>query len=128
MIGLKCLLVFLKVGIVYCLVNPIQETLSHQLRGSVDKSSSFDENFSRSRDIFTKYTNEYSSNLFNINLTKYRHLKDLNTDTENLSESSQNGSVRTATGGLINNILILFSILAFLGNALFMVNVFWMSR
>ena len=36
--------------------------------------------------------------------------------------------LRTATGGIINSILVFLSIVAFIGNGVFMVNVFWFSK
>lgn len=36
--------------------------------------------------------------------------------------------MRTATGGFVNTIMILLTILAFVGNAAFMVDVFWLSK
>lgn len=38
------------------------------------------------------------------------------------------GKIRTATGGFIQQVMIFFTIVAFVGNAIFMVNVFFMSR
>ena len=38
------------------------------------------------------------------------------------------GSPRTATGGLINTLLVLLTIVSFIGNALFLVSVFWLSK
>ena len=64
------------------------------------------------------------SNQFNRQSWLIRHLR----ASDSKDGEANNESIRTATGGLINNILILFSILAFLGNAIFMVNVFWLSR
>ena len=75
------------------------------------------------------------SNQFNRQSWLIRHLRRHLSESDKQESASDskdgeanNESIRTATGGLINNILILFSILAFLGNAIFMVNVFWLSR
>ena len=36
--------------------------------------------------------------------------------------------IRTATGGLINTIMIMLTVFAFFGNALFLIYVFWLSK
>ena len=43
-------------------------------------------------------------------------------------EMKEYNNSRTATGGFIQQILIFCTILAFLGNALFLIYVFWLSR
>ncbi len=41
---------------------------------------------------------------------------------------NENKDVRTATGGFINTILIMLTIIAFIGNACFLIYVFWLSK
>ena len=67
--------------------------------------------------------------------TIYRNLLESGTKEESDANKESNGDfgkgnghIRTATGGFINKILIIFSIIAFLGNSIFMINVFWLSR
>lgn len=40
----------------------------------------------------------------------------------------QKGEPRTATGGIINTIMISLTVVSFIGNALFLVYVFWLSK
>lgn len=37
-------------------------------------------------------------------------------------------TTRTATGGVINTIMVLLTIFAFIGNGAFLIDVFWLSR
>jgi len=48
----------------------------------------------------------------------------LSTDKDSESESAP----RTATGGVINTLLVLLTIVSFIGNAMFLVYVFWLSK
>ena len=114
MVHLSCL------TISFCLHALLRKTSSNELRLSSGQENIFSKNTISSSIVLTR-----QQNAFNDGMTNNRRLED---SDEDKSKSSQSASVRTATGGLINNILIFFSILAFLGNAVFMVNVFWMSR
>lgn len=46
--------------------------------------------------------------------------------SEFIAEASTNSQKRTATGGVVRQVLVLLSMIAFLGNGAFMVFVFWM--
>jgi hypothetical protein len=46
----------------------------------------------------------------------------------NNEEQVQSQNIRTATGGIIYTILVVLTIIAFVGNAAFMIDVFWLSR
>ena len=118
MIRLQCI-------VIYSLLALFQVTSSNRLRGSLSQEEAFTRTI-----MFTRNKNIFVSTMFGGNFTVDRRLEDKDSGTEKSSaeSNSQTASVRTATGGLINNILIFFSILAFVGNALFMINVFWMSR
>jgi len=49
--------------------------------------------------------------------------------TELLSADKDSESApRTATGGVINTLLVLLTIVSFIGNAMFLVYVFWLSK
>lgn len=37
-------------------------------------------------------------------------------------------AIRTATGGLINKLLVALTVIAFIGNAWFLIYVFWLSK
>lgn len=50
------------------------------------------------------------------------------TSITNSEIDSNNHFIRTATGGLIHNLLILLTMLAFAGNAIFIFSVFWGSK
>jgi len=49
-------------------------------------------------------------------------------DNKNGPNFQVTGQIRTATGGFIQQVMIFFTVVAFVGNAIFMVNVFFMSR
>lgn len=52
------------------------------------------------------------------------HNEKIMADDENENEQS----VRTATGGFIYTLMVLLTILAYIGNATFLIYVFWLSR
>ncbi len=49
-------------------------------------------------------------------------------DNSNKSEHVKKARIRTATGGFVREIMVYLTIIAFLGNGIFMINVFWMSK
>lgn len=93
---------------------------------------------------------QLSTSLGSKDMGGYRGLEDVTTDAaiiqkdnllkstvENGGSAGSNknepnfqvtGQIRTATGGFIQKVMIFFTIVAFVGNAVFMVNVFFMSR
>lgn len=44
------------------------------------------------------------------------------------AEKDSVDSPRTATGGIIHTLLVTLTICSFIGNAIFLVNVFWLSK
>jgi len=47
---------------------------------------------------------------------------------EEVERNKMHSQIRTATGGLINTLMIVLTIFAFIGNGLFLVYVFWLSK
>jgi hypothetical protein len=48
--------------------------------------------------------------------------------SSSFSNVGSSTSIKTATGGFIRKVLIFFTIVAFVGNAAFMINVFWLTK
>jgi len=53
---------------------------------------------------------------------------DSEADDDGQAESLPPPAPRTATGGIINSLMIFLSFLAFLGNAVFLIHVFWLKE
>ena len=56
---------------------------------------------------------------------------DVGGQSENMIVDDENENeqyVRTATGGFIYTLMVLLTILAYIGNAIFLIYVFWLSR
>ena len=91
-------------------------------------SSSSDHDYIRSsiskKKISTRYTEKKQINTLSesTNNNQADYYKNGNEEMKEYNNS------RTATGGFIQQILIFCTILAFLGNALFLIYVFWLSR
>jgi len=65
----------------------------------------------------------------------FNHRREVVSDTpgvasEELLSYKDSGDVtpRTATGGIINTLLVLLTIVSFIGNGIFLVYVFWLSK
>ena len=50
------------------------------------------------------------------------------TSGEISNENDEIPVMRTATGGFVNTIMVYLTVLAFIGNGAFMIDVFWLSR
>ena len=91
-------------------------------------NSSSDHDYIRSskskKKISTRYTEkeQIDSTTQSTNHNQADYYKNGNEEMKEYNNS------RTATGGFIQQILIFCTILAFLGNALFLIYVFWLSR
>ena len=61
--------------------------------------------------------------------SELQHAHRLTDGTELIdAEKDSVDSPRTATGGIIHTLLVTLTICSFIGNAIFLVNVFWLSK
>ena len=63
-----------------------------------------------------------------IGNNNYNNNNEMNSFTGGRPEQFKPGEIRTATGGLINTLMVTLTIFAFIANGAFLIYVFWLSN